>query len=219
MDSGPDGSGQDARGDDPVGASDGASHGATGDLAAEVTRLLRRAGGGDERDWHALLPLVYDDLRAHAARQMQAERGGHTLEATALVHEAWLRLAGDRHMDWSGRRHFYGAAAEAMRRVLVDHARKVRAQRRGGDRARLSLTLVDLAQSEDPDRVLALDEALQSLEREDARAAEVARLRFFAGLSVAETAAALDVSERTVMREWTFARARLSELLGPDAGG
>lgn len=184
-----------------------------GASANHVTRLLAEVGGRPEA-WSDLLGLVYDELRALAARRMASERAGHTLSATALVHEAFLRLVGDRQMDWHGRRHFFGAAAEAMRRVLVDHARKVRAARRGGEAVRVSLTLLDLPQDGDPDLVLALDDALGVLQDEDPRAAEVARLRWFAGLSVAETALALEVSERTVMREWTFARARLSELLG-----
>jgi len=184
------------------------------DAAAQVTRLLQQAG--DEQDgWERLLPLVYEELRGLAERRMGAERAGHTLQATALVHEAYLRLIGDTEMAWESRRHFFGAAAEAMRRVLVDHARKVRSQKRGGDRARLALTGLDLPGGDDPDHLLALDEALDQLAAEDPRAAEVARLRFFAGLSVADTAAALDVSERTVMREWSFARARLSAWLAP----
>ena len=180
-----------------------------------VTRILQGADNADALG--ELLPLVYDELRDLAARRMNKERGHHTLQATALVHEAWMRLAGDKDMAWQGRRHFFGAAAEAMRRVLVDHARKVKADKRGGDRARVTLSLGDLVQDDDPDRVLALDEALGALAEEDARAAEVARLRYFAGLSVQETALALDVSERTVMREWSYARARLAELLGPEA--
>lgn len=187
------------------------------DRRADVTAILADVSG-PRAAWERLLPLVYDELRELAARQVARERAGHTLQATALVHEAWLRLVGDEAVAWSGRRHFFGAAAEAMRRVLVDHARKVRAAKRGGDRARLSLTLSGLAVEDDPDRLLALDEALSRLQAEDERAAEVAWLRFFAGLSVEETALALEVSQRTVMREWTFARARLSELLGDPAG-
>ena len=185
-----------------------------------VTLLLEAvsAGGVDANELHGkLLPLVYDELRKLAAGRMRGEREGHTLEATALVHEAWMRLVGNDRMSWSSRRHFFGAAAEAMRRVLVDHARKVRSAKRGGEAARISLSLADLQVDEDPDRVLALDEALDKLAEEDPRAAEVARLRWFAGLEVSETAAALEVSERTIMREWAFAKARLSELLGqPD---
>lgn len=188
------------------------------DRQAQVTLLLQAAGEGDDgQRWTQLLELVYDELRVLALRRMASERAGHTLQATALVHEAFLRLVGDRDMAWQGRRHFFGAAAEAMRRVLVDHARRVRSAKRGGDAARLQLSAIELAGETDPDRVLALDEALSSLAAEDERAAEVARLRYFAGLSVADTAAALEVSQRTVMREWEFARARLAELLGGDA--
>ena len=182
----------------------------------EVTAILK---GGEAADgWSQLLPLVYDELRQLAAGQMGRERGEHTLQPTALVHEAWMRLVDDRGLSWSSRRHFFGAAAQAMRRVLVDHARKVAASKRGGDRQRQPLIGVDPQVMGEPEQVLALDEALTTLEGEDARAAEVARLRHFAGLSVAETAQALEVSERTVMREWSFARARLSELLATDGG-
>lgn len=180
-----------------------------------VTRLLRDCGE-DREAWAELLPIVYDELRQIARRRMDAERAQHTLEATALVHEAWMRLVGDRGMDWKSRRHFFGAAAEAMRRVLVDHARKVKSEKRGGNRERVPITVCELGVEDDPDRLLALDEALGLLEAEDARAAEVARLRFFAGLDVEETAHALEVSERTVMREWAYARARLAQLLGQD---
>ncbi len=180
----------------------------------DVTRILDGEVTPEDA-WSQLLPLVYDELKQLAQRRMNSERVAHTLQATALVHEAYMRLVGDKEMAWSNRRHFFGAAAEAMRRVLVDHARKVKADKRGGDRVRVSLSVGQLVGHDDPDRVLALDEALESLASEDSRAAEVARLRYFAGLSVAETALAIDVSERTVMREWTFARARLSQLLGP----
>jgi len=188
------------------------------DRRQDVTRILQ-GGTTPEQAWSELLPLVYDELKLLAQRRMGAERVGHTLQATALVHEAYMRLVADTEMDWNGRRHFFGAAAEAMRRVLVDHARKVKAGKRGGDQVRVTLSLGQMVTEEDPDRLLALDEALGTLAGEDARAAEVARLRYFAGLSVAETALALDCSERTVMREWTYARARLSELLaGLDDG-
>lgn len=185
-----------------------------------MTRLLREASEREDA-WSELLPLVYEELRVLAASRMRAERAGHTLEATALVHEAYLRLVGDVDMEWRSRRHFFGAAAESMRRVLVDHARKAKSAKRGGDRARLSFTVAELVQHDDPDRLLALDDALTTLQGEDARAAEVARLRFYTGLGVEETALALDVSERTVMREWSYARARLAELLAdhPAAGG
>lgn len=178
----------------------------------QLTRMLR--GLSEQPDaWSELLPFVYDELRELARRRMRKERAEHTLEATALVHEAYMRLVGDEEIDWKGRRHFFGAAAEAMRRVLVDHARKAKSQKRGGDRARLSISVGELAQEAEPDRFLALDEALAQLQKEDERAAEVARLRYFCGLEVEETAQTLGVSPRTVMREWTYARARLSELI------
>lgn len=179
----------------------------------QVTRLLSalkaRAASLDD-----LAPLVYDELRELARGRLGRERRGHTLQATALVNEAWLRLADDRNLDWPTRRHFYAAAAEAMRRVLVDHARKVKAERRGGDRARMSLTVAELAIDDDAERLLALDEALAKLAANDARAADVARLRLFAGLSPEDVAAALEISVRSAGREWTYARTRLAEMLG-----
>ena len=183
------------------------------DARGEVTRLLALAGGRDDA-WSELLPIVYGELQAIARRQVAGERDGHTLQATALVHEAWMRLAGDREMEWSSRRHFFGAAARAMQRVLVDHARAVQAQKRGGGRARVTITFEGVSEDAEPERVLAVSDALEVLEREDARAAEVARLRYFAGLEVPDVAAALSISERTVAREWAFARARLAEMLG-----
>jgi RNA polymerase sigma factor (TIGR02999 family) len=177
--------------------------------ADEVTAILR-SGADPQR----LLPLVYDELRQIAAKRMAGERKDHTLQATALVHEAYVRLARDQDMDWQSRRHFYGAAAEAMRRVLVDHARKVNADKRGGDLERVTLGGAEVAADFDQEQILALSDALETLAAEDAQAAEVVRLRFLAGLSALETAEALGVSERTVHREWTFARARLFELLG-----
>lgn len=176
---------------------------------SELTRILRR--GEAARD--ELLPLVYDELKGLAANRMRGERGEHTLQATALVHEAWMRLAGNHAIEWRDRRHFYGAAAEAMRRVLIDHARKVRSDKRGGDFERVTLGADEAAAELDSDDFLALDEALQQLEVEDARAAQVVRLRFFAGLTMPEVALSLEVSERSAHREWAFARARLFELL------
>ena len=178
----------------------------------EVTRLLAAGSRGEDvvRD---LFGLVYGELCAIAERRMQSERAGHTLQATALVHEAYARLVHDTDMEWTSRRHFFGAAAQAMRRILVDHARRVRARRSGGDLARMTLNAEELEGGTDPDRMLALDDALSRLEQEDARAAEVVRLRFFAGLDLEDTARALDLSIRTVTREWRFARARLYQLL------
>jgi RNA polymerase sigma factor (TIGR02999 family) len=179
----------------------------------ELTRLL--AGVAEREDgWQAIFELVHDELRELARAQMARERPGHTLQATALVHEAWLRLAGDAEPRFETRRHFFGAAARAMQRVLTDHARRVLADKRGAGRERLTLTGADLAAGDDPAHAIALAEALERLEREDARAAEVARLRLYAGLEVADVARALATSERTVAREWAYARARLTQLLG-----
>ena len=178
----------------------------------QITQLLS-AGARGEDVVRQLFGLVYDELCAIAGRRMQSERSGHTLQATALVHEAYARLIKDQHMAWSSRRHFFGAAAQAMRRILVDHARYVNAQRRGSGKPHMSLTAANVSDSSDPDRMLAIDDALTRLEEEDERAASVVRLRYFAGLSLEETAEALEVSVRTVKREWTFARARLHALL------
>jgi RNA polymerase sigma factor (TIGR02999 family) len=182
------------------------------DLQGRVTRILQsfndREGAAEE-----LLPLIYEQLRAIAQRRMAGERSDHTLQATALVHEAFVRLIGDREISWESRGQFFGAAAEAMRRILIDHARRRGSAKRGGGQAPRPLSVVDLATEYDPAEILAVDEALTRLEKEDERAADVVRLRFFAGLDVDETAAALGVSQRTVMREWAFARARLFEML------
>ena len=176
----------------------------------DVTRLLQ---GGDPAA-PELLSLVYDELHAIARGRMSGERVGHTLQATALVNEAYLRLVGSSEMEWRDRGHFYSAAAEAMRRILVDHARKVRSLKRGGDHQRVTLGTPNAAIELETDEFLALNDALEKLAREDRRAADVTRLRFFSGLSVGEIAEALEISERSVHREWTFARARLFEILG-----
>jgi RNA polymerase sigma factor (TIGR02999 family) len=137
-----------------------------------------------------------------------------TLQATALVHEAYLRLVGDRDVEWANRAHFFAAAAQAMRRILIEHARAKRGPRRGGDRRRLPTDVLDLAMADDPEEILAFDEAISRLENEDADAARVVQLRFFAGLSIDETASAMGVSASTVKREWAFARAYLFRTLG-----
>jgi RNA polymerase sigma factor (TIGR02999 family) len=181
---------------------------------AQITRMLNDiAHGGSDAARQDLLQCVYDQLHAIAQRRVASERPGHTLQATALVHEAYLRLIGDTPTPWRDRGHFYLAAAEAMRRILVDHARARRADKRGGDRRRLPLSVCDLANNDDPEQILALDAALLRLQEEDAGGAEVVRLRFFAGLTVEETAAALGVSERSVKREWAYARAKLYRYL------
>jgi RNA polymerase sigma factor (TIGR02999 family) len=176
-----------------------------------VTRLLQHAGR--EQASAALLPLVYEELRKLAADRMRGERTDHTLQPTALVHEAYARLVGNNDLPWSSRGHFFAAAAEAMRRILVEHARAKQGPRRGGGLKKMPLDVVDLATSEDPEQILAVDEAISRLEKQDPGAARVVRLRFYADLTVEETAKAMGISERTVMREWSFARIFLFRVL------
>ena len=192
------------------GMEDIASNGAP---AREVTRILEEAADGKGRVSDALLPLVYEELRKLAAVHINAERADHTLQATALVHEAYIRLVGDREFQWANRGHFFAAAAEAMRRILIEHARAKKGPRRGGSARKLPIDVVDLAIMDDPEQILNLDEAISRLEKEDAEAARVVRLRFYAGLSIEETAKALDTSASTVKREWSFARAFLFRAL------
>lgn len=177
----------------------------------DVTRLLDAAQAGDRRAAADLLPLVYDELRKLAGARMAAESHAHTLGATALVHEAFLRLVGDQQFD--GRGHFFAAAAEAMRRVLVNHARDRDRLKRGGGRVRLELLDRAGGVAEDPDLVLSLDDLLGRLAAEDAAAARVAELHLFGGLSVDEAAAALGVSRAAAYRNWKYARAWLRESL------
>lgn len=175
----------------------------------ELTRLLQDAASGAEGASERLLPLIYDQLRAIARQRMSTERSGHTLQATALVHEAYMRLMGGAEIAWANRAHFFHAAAEAMRRILVEHARQRSRLKRGGELRRTPLDRVDLAVEQNPDDLLALDAAICRLEERDPRAARIVKLRFFAGLSVEETAEALETSPRTVKREWAYARAWL----------
>jgi RNA polymerase sigma factor (TIGR02999 family) len=186
------------------------------DSSPGVTRLLERASSGDPTAARELLHLVYEQLRASAAQRMVAERQDHTLQATALVHEAYLRLVGEGHTTWDGRAHFYIAAAEAMRRILIEHARKRGRRKRGGDWRRTTLDSVDLAREPAPvEDIVSVDQAIRRLEERDERMAKIVRLRFFAGLSVQEVAAALGITDRTVRREWAVARAWLyRELAG-----
>lgn len=177
-----------------------------------VTCLIRDIQEGDTGAAADLLPLVYEQLRAIAHQRMREERADHTLQATALVHEAYARLVGNEEISWDGRGHFFVAAAEAMRRVLVEHARARACQKRGGpgrDRRRVPLSVVDLAQSDDFEEILILDEALCRLTEMSPQMGDVVRLRFFAGLSIEETAKALGISTPTVKRRWTWARAWL----------
>jgi RNA polymerase sigma factor (TIGR02999 family) len=177
----------------------------------EITQLLDAAAAGDRRAVAQILPLVYDELRRLAAAKMAAESPGHTLDATALVHEAYLRLIGDQHFD--GRGHFFAAAAEAMRRILVNHARDRKRQKRGGGRVRVELLDQAGSLAEDPDLVLSLDELLIRLGAEDAAAARVAHLHLFGGLSVEEAGEASGLSRAVAYRNWRYARAWLREAL------
>jgi RNA polymerase sigma factor (TIGR02999 family) len=187
---------------------------------SEVTRLLSAVERGEPYAAEQLLPLVYDELRRLAAQKLAQEKPGQTLQATALVHEAYTRLAGGgeaggRGPRWDGRGHFVAAAAEAMRRILIERARKKRAQKRGGDRKRLDIDAADLATRATPDQLLALDDALAKLAREDPAAARLVELRYFAGLAVEEAGKALGMSTATAYRHWKYARAWLhAELLG-----
>jgi len=181
---------------------------------SRVTQILGQIRAGRAQAASELLPLVYSQLRAMAQKNMNQERASHTLEATALVHEAYLRLVGEKDLGWDSRAHFFTAAAEAMRRILIEHARAKKRVKRGGERQRVPLTGLDLAAENDAEEILAVDEAFRRLETEDPDAAQVVRLRYFAGLSVAETASALGMSERSVAREWAYARAWLAGELG-----
>ena len=183
---------------------------------SHVTQLLDAAAAGDRKAAADLLPLVYDELRKLASVRLASEAPGHTLDATALVHEAYLRLVGDQHFD--GRGHFFAAAAEAMRRILVDHAREKQADKRGHGRARADLSPDRLPSREfDPDRWLDLDDALTRFAAIDPTAAELAKLRIFGGLSVEEAGDTLGVPRATAFRTWTYARAWLTSRLGGES--
>lgn len=178
----------------------------------DVTVLLNRVNKGEQKAYGELIGLVYDELRRMAAGRMRMEASGHTLQPTALVNEACLRLM-DNGTDWENRRHFFGAAAEAMRRVLVDHARRRNAAKRGGDLHRVTLTNLDFESPDADVDLLALEDALSVLEKNSPRLARLVELRFFVGLSIEEAATALDVSPATAKRDWAFARSWLLERL------
>lgn len=182
----------------------------------DVTRVLKAAASGDRDASALLLPLVYDELRRLARSRLHHATPGHTLQPTALVHEAYLKLIGNNDPGWHGRHHFFGAAAQAMRDIVVDHARSKAAIKRGGDRERVSdIDLPELNFQRSPEDILALNDALIRLEREDPRKAELVTLRCFAGLTQAEISAALGLSERTIEREWRYVKAWLKcELQG-----
>jgi RNA polymerase sigma factor (TIGR02999 family) len=186
---------------------------------SDVTRIMSAIEQGDPRAAEELLPLVYDELRRLAAERMAQEKPGQTLQATALVHEAYVRLVDVNQVQhWNSRGHFFAAAAEAMRRILIESARRKQSKKKGGDLVRRDLDAVDLAAPESPQEVLALDEAIAKLTAQDPSAAEVVRLRFFAGLPLPEVAQVLNISTRTADRLWAYARAWLhQELRGEGA--
>ena len=187
---------------------------------SEVTRILSAIEQGDPQAAEQLLPLVYEELRKLAAQKLVHERPGQTLQATALVHEAYLRLVGgEAESRWNSRGHFIAAAAEAMRRILVDNARRKQTDKHGGQRQRLDLSQAEPICQADADTVLDLDEALTVLASEDMESAEVAKLRLFAGLSVEETAQALAVSRAQAYRQWAYARAWLQARLREEPNG
>jgi RNA polymerase sigma factor (TIGR02999 family) len=186
----------------------------------DVTQILQQIEAGNPSAAEQLLPLVYDELRKLAARRMAGESPDHTLQATALVHEAYLRLVDvpqSRH--WNSRGHFFMAAAEAMRRILVESARRKQRLKHGGDRRRIDLEQLALSADQPFEEVLALDEALERLAEEEPACAEIVKLRYFAGLTIEEAAAARGISVRTANRDWAYAKAWLhQELCGPEAG-
>ena len=183
----------------------------------EVTALLREWAAGDRGAFERLMPLVYEQLRLLAASQLRAERRNHTLQPTALVHEAYLRLVGQRKISWANRAHFFGIAARMMRQVLIDHARKRRAAKRNPETIYLDLGTSGVGAADKAPELLALDDALTQLEKLDPRQAKVVELRFFAGLSVEETAEVAGVSTATVKRDWKTARAFLLHEIGLEA--
>ena len=181
----------------------------------EITLILNRVEQGDPQAAGQLLTLVYAELRKLAAAKMAHESPGQTLQATALVHEAWLRLGGDQQPSWQNRAHFFASAAEAMRRILIDRARSRQAQRHGGGLVRLNADDLDLAAAPDDERVLALNDALEKFALAEPQKAELVKLRYFAGLTIEEAARTLDVSEPTAKRWWAYARAWLLQEMRP----
>jgi len=183
-------------------------------LVSDVSEILSRLEAGDSHAAEQLLPLVYDELRKLAASRLAQERPGQTLDATALVHEAYIRLVDNsQSLHWDSRGHFFAAAAEAMRRILLNRARDKQRIKRGGERQRIDLDSVQIAGQTPDDELLAVDEAFQLLEAEDHTCAELVKLRFYAGLSLGDAAAALGIPRRTADRHWAYARAWLYKKL------
>ena len=181
---------------------------------SEVTRILSAIEQGDPHGAEQLMPLVYQELRALAAQRLAQEQPGQTLQATALVHEAYLRLVDrDKAAYWNSRAHFFGAAAEAMRRILVDQARRKQADKRGGKGRRVPLEAADVGFTSPADELLDIDEALTRLAAEDPQAARLIQLRYFAGLSIEDAAEVIGISRSTAYEHWSYARVRLKTLL------
>src|SRR2546426_4448057 len=178
---------------------------------SDFTRILEAAQQGDPTAADQLLPLVYEELRRLAAHKMANEAAGHTLQPTALVHEAWLRLVGNQEQQWNGRAHFFGAAAEAMRRILIENTRRKGAQRHGGGKARLDVHEIEIAAPAKDEELLALRDALEKFAVRDKQKAELVKLRYFVGLTTEETAQVLGISVPTADRWWNFSRAWLYE--------
>jgi RNA polymerase sigma factor (TIGR02999 family) len=186
---------------------------------SEVTRILAAIEQGDAESTDELLPFVYQELRRLAAHKMAHEPAGHTLQPTALVHEAWLKLVDSPNQSWQNRAHFFGAAAEAMRRILIDRARRKGRQRRGGGAAHVDLDDIELASPAPNDQLLALSEALDRFAAQEPRQAELVKLRYFVGLKIEETAEVLGISEATAKRWWAYSRAWLFDEINAPPGG
>jgi RNA polymerase sigma factor (TIGR02999 family) len=174
---------------------------------SDITQVLQAIGRGEGHASEELLPLVYEELRRLAAARMAHEQPGQTLQATAMVHEAWLRIVSSGDRNWQNRAHFFGAAAEAMRRILIENARRKSALKRGGGLARVDLEGLQLAAATPDDKILLINEALEKLQTEDPERARVVVMKFFGGLTNQEVAEALGVTERTIERQWAFAKA------------
>ena len=178
-------------------------------MTADITHILNAIDAGDPRGAAELLPLVYQELRRLAANKMANESPGQTLQPTALVHEAWLKLVGNEQQTWQNRAHFFGAAAEAMRRILIDSARRKKALRHGGGQQRLDIHELEIAAATADDQLLAVNEALDKLAAQDKEAADLVKLRYFVGMTIEEAAQALGIGEATAYRYWAYARAWL----------
>jgi RNA polymerase sigma factor (TIGR02999 family) len=175
----------------------------------DITQILQAFGRGDGRASEELLPLVYDDLRRHAMNQMARESPGQTLQPTALLHEAWLRVIGGGERKWENRAHFFGAAAEAMRRILIENARRKSRLKRGGDQVRVDIENVELAATTPDEKILLINDAIEKLQTQDPEKAQVVVLKFFGGRTNQEVAETMGVTERTVERHWAYAKAWL----------